>query len=82
MNRPLTWLERLVDEACGFNQANDKPAPGKVPDGKIKLVCPVCKKVCLIPSGPTLNNVPSTLAYECPDHRKRRVVKGERKKNV
>lgn len=76
----------MVDAACGFDRANYKPVPEKIPDNQIKLVCPVCQKFCLIPRG-RMDDVPSILSWPCPDHqekhpKKKRVVRGERKKNV
>lgn len=71
MDRPLTPLELAIDKACGFDRANYKPPPEKVPDDKIKLVCPDCDKCCYIPRNPGLWDLDSVLSYKCPDCRKK-----------
>lgn len=60
-------INRLIDQACGV-PADFKPAPKSVPEGKLRLICPVCQKTALVKSEGIEFGL-DELDWPCPDHK-------------
>jgi hypothetical protein len=58
-SRPLSPIERMIDQATGFK-----------PENHIKIICPICKREQIVMRNPIDPATATEVIFPCPKHPK------------